>query len=326
VPSASQLAARLAARAIVLAPLWMAPSAAGAQARVDVPEDCGSEEELRSELRRLLGADAAPSAVPERLHIQRDDDGMYGLTLQLRGEQRALRDPDCRALFKTAVVMAAAVVDPRVRAELERDPARNAAAPPAPPAERTAPAEAPADEPDAPDDDVAPAEHVPWRAGAWLGAGAAIALLPQLSPLLELSGTLARGRWGVALAGRYVSPSEERASDAYGVRIHGFGARLAALYDPAPLLRFQAGVALDYLAGRGLGSAVDDVSGSGTALALALEAAVVPLRLGQARLSLGVTGHYALVRPSFQITGHGEVYRTPSLGATLLARLGWEFH
>jgi hypothetical protein len=332
-PCAFQLAVRIAGRAFLLAPLCAAAPLASAQTRVDVPEDCGSEAELHAELGRLLGAESAASAVPERLHIRRDEDGQYALLLTLRGERRSLRDPDCRALFKTAVVMAAAVVDPRVQVELERESAqppaqRDAPSPAAAQTRRSAPAEAPredTDDDDAADEGDAPGPSAPWRAAAWLGAGAAIALLPQPSPQLELSGTLARGKLGLALAGRYVTPADERAGDAYGVRIHGLGARLSALYDPAPFARLQAGVALDYLSGRGLGSAVQDVSGSGTALALALEAAIVPLRAGQVRLSLGVAGHYALVRPSFEITGYGEVYRTPSLGATLLLRLGWEF-
>jgi hypothetical protein len=160
----------------------------------------------------------------------------------------------------------------------------------------------------------------------WIGAGAAFALLPELSPVLELSGTIARGDFGIALAGRYLSPADERDGDTYGVRIDGWGVRLAALYDPAPFARLQAGVAVDQLSGRGLGSAVDEVSDAGAAVALAVDASLIPLRVGGARLSLGVAGHYALVRPSFEITGHGEVFRTPSFGASALVRLGWEFH
>lgn len=322
---------RLAA-SLLLAPC--VPSLVIAQARVDVPEDCGSERELSSELVRLLGAERAAEALPERLQIRRAGDGAHLLVLQLRGERRELRDPDCRALFKTAVVMAAAVVDPRVQTQpATAEPARprSAVAPP-PRAAKPAAQPAPVDSDDAAAQDAqdgdaggSTAETDPFRAGAWFGAGAAIALLPQLSPLLELSGTLASGGLGVALAGRYLSPADERAGDAYGVRIHGFGARLAALYDPAPFARLQAGIALDYLAGRGLGSAVQDAADSGTALAFALEAALIPLRVGQARLSLGVAGHYALVRPSFEITGYGEVFRTPRIGAAAIARLGWEF-
>jgi hypothetical protein len=268
----------------------------------------------------LLGSESAERALPDRLRIARAQDGDYALVLEQRGESRTLRDPDCRTLFKTAVVVAAAAVDPAL---LEQVPAaRGADAPtraaPPKPKNRTPSPPATADEPRA---------HVPWRAGAAVGVGAALALLPRASPLLELSGTLARGAFGVALCARYLTSADERLDDGdeYGVSVHGFGARLAALYDPAEFARLQAGVALDRYSGRGLGSAIDEVSGSGVALALVLEAAVIPLRVGHARLSLAISGQYALVRPSFEITGRGEVYRPPPFGATGIVRLGWEF-
>ena len=324
-----QLALRTAARALALATLC-APALAGAQARVAVPEACGSEAELRAELARLLGPEGAASALPERLRIARDDDGRHTLVLSVRGEHRTLRDGDCRALFKTAIVIAAATVDPRLREEAETrsnveddeaTPDESRAGVPASentPAEEYEAAAEPAAEPSG--------SPPPLRADVWVGAGAAFSLLPQLSPLLEVSGAVARGALGIALSARYLTPTDERASDAYGVRVEGFGARLAALYEPAPFVRLHAGAALDHLSGRGFGSAVEDVSGSGVALAAALEAAVIPLREGPVRLAVGLSGHYALLRPSFEITGYGRIFRMPPLGGGAVVRLGWQFH
>jgi hypothetical protein len=317
---------------------------AGAQTRVDVPADCGSEAELRAELARLLGRESAPRAMPERLQIARTADGGYALALELRGESRTLRDPDCRTLFKTAVVVAAATVDPQLLAQMpaasdtSQAPRGAAAVSPdaeapadtdaAPGARDDAPAPpAAAEEEPAEEEPAADEPSLPWRASVALGAGAALALLPQVSPLFELSGTLARGALGVALGARYLTGAEKHLGSAgeYGVSIDGFGARVSALFDPADFARLQAGVALDRLAGRGLGTAVDDVSGSGLALAVVVEGSLIPVRWGNLQLSLAITGQYALVRPSFEITGRGEVYRPPVVGATGIVRLGWEF-
>jgi hypothetical protein len=306
------------------------PGLAGAQARVEVPADCGSEAELRAELARLLGRESAPRALPERLHIARTADGEYALALELRSESRTLRDPDCRTLFKTAVVVAAATVDPQLLAQLPAAPPDDATPTQTeadeevnePTARDDAPASAP---PQAPPVDDSP--NTPWRAGVAAGFGAAVALLPQVSPLLEVSGTLARGAFGVALGARYLTSADRRLgnADEYGVNIHGFGARVAALYEPADFARLQAGVALDRFTGRGLGTAVDDVSGSGLSLGLVVEGSLIPVRVGHVRISLAISGQYALVRPSFEITGRGEVYRVPLFGATGIVRLGWEF-
>jgi hypothetical protein len=308
----------LAACSIVL----FASAQASAQAGIDVPSGCGSEGELRAGLARLLGAERAADALPERLSIVQTDAGDYALSLELAGDSRTLRDPDCRALFNAAVVVAAVAIDPSVQiAEplpaAEPTPAvePTPASPPAP----EGPAEA------APERAEPPRESPPVRGELAIGGGAVIALLPALAPSLELSGALAYGDLGLALAARYLAPVEESAGGTHAVEVRGLGARLAAFYDVARIARFSAGVAADRLSGQGLGSAVRGSSEAGVALALVAEAAATPVRVEPLFISLAISGHYALVRPSFEITGYGEVFRVPAVGGSGVVRLGWAF-
>ena len=90
-------------------------------------------------------------------------------------------------------------------------------------------------------------------------------------------------------------------------------------------MRFSAGVAADRLDGQGLGSAVRGSSEAGVALAVVVEAAATPVRFEPFFISVAISGHYALVRPSFEIAGYGEVFRVPPVGGGGVVRLGWAF-
>jgi hypothetical protein len=289
-----------------------ASALAHAQAHFEVPSGCGSDGELRAGLARLLGAQRAADAVPERLWIVETDAGDYSLSLVLAGESRELRDPDCRALFNAAVIVAAVTIDPSVRMSA-----------PLPAVELT-----PAVEPtpaSAPERSAAPRESPPVRGEITLGGGAVIGFLPALAPSLELSGAVAYGDLGLALGARYLAPTEESAGGTHAVEVRGLGARLAAFYDVARFVRLSAGVAADRLDGQGLGSAVRGSSEAGVALALVVETAVTPVRLESFFMTVAISGHYALVRPSFEIAGYGEVFRVPPVGGGGVVRLGCEF-
>jgi hypothetical protein len=314
----ARLRCALAACSIVV----FASALAHAQGRVEVPSGCGSEGELRAGLARLLGAERAADAAPERLRIVKTDAGDYSLVLELAGESRALRDPDCRALFNAAVIVAAVTIDPSVQVAgppPAADPTPAPAAEPKPAVEPT-----PVSEPAAERSDP-PRESPPVRGEITIGGGAMIAFLPALAPSLELSGALAYGDFGLALAARYLAPAEESAGGTHAVEVQGLGARLAAFYDPARFVRFSAGASADRLVGEGLGSAVRGSSEAGVALALVVEAEATPVRLPPFFISAAISGHYALTRPSFEIAGYGEVFRVPPIGGGGVVRLGWEF-
>jgi hypothetical protein len=66
-------------------------------------------------------------------------------------------------------------------------------------------------------------------------------------------------------------------------------------------------------------------SEDGFSLAVTVEAAATPIRLEPFFVSLAISGHYALVRPSFEIAGYGELFRVPPVGGGGVMRLGWAF-
>lgn len=78
-----------------------------AQSRVSVPEGCGTPEEFGRDIERLTGAPAERAAAAE-VSIGRLAGGAYELRLTLLDEQRTLRDPDCRVLWRSALVIVAA--------------------------------------------------------------------------------------------------------------------------------------------------------------------------------------------------------------------------
>src|SRR5688572_32615484 len=78
-----------------------------AEGRVQVPDGCGSQTEFSRELERLLGGQAT-QAEPLSVVIDGGDGADYRLRIVLREGTREIRHPDCRTLFRSAVVVAAA--------------------------------------------------------------------------------------------------------------------------------------------------------------------------------------------------------------------------
>jgi hypothetical protein len=299
---ANVCAAACAAIAIAL------PRAATAQPRVEVPPDCGSERELYDELERLVGQDAN-AALPLHLRISAPDGaGMHTLRLEMQGESRVLQDRDCRALWKSAIVMCAVRVRPDLAIpddSAKNEPAATKAAAPAHTDERGEPA--------------------PWHGSAGIGGGAVIGFLPELAPLLELDGSVERGRFGATVALRLATATEARTDDGRGARLHAIGGRLAFLVAPWPIARFQAGIELLRVSGEGLGSDAT-LTDAAWSLAPFIEGALRPLRLSHVWLEVGVAGAWAVLRPRFEILDYGVVYRVPRFGGSAVLRLGWEFH
>jgi hypothetical protein len=125
----------------VLAACSMLASVVHARAAVEVPLGCGSEVEFSGEVRRRLGSDIQP--LPTSLRIEPEAGG-YVLRMQVGSEQRELRDPSCRELFRAAVVVAATIAMSEAR---RRNPALGGAAAPAPEASPAAPSPAAATAP-----------------------------------------------------------------------------------------------------------------------------------------------------------------------------------
>lgn len=297
---------------------------AAAQPAMQVPEHCGTESEFRAELDRLAGARAA-EAMPSSVVISGPDgEGSYTLQMQLGGELRELRDTDCRTLFRSAVVVAAASVRPDVRASTESEPGPVEAQRPAPAAappvnQRPAPLTAPAEEQQPPQEPEPPtAAH----AFVGIGAGAAVGLLPGLAFVAEVTGAVAMDQWGVLLAFQYLPGSEAKEPSGHGVEVEALGARAAVLFQPAEVLRIAAGLEAHRLEGSGLGAPTTTTTFSDVvwSVAPAAELAGILLRVDQLAVELAAQGRWAVVRPRFEISGFGEVYQVPRFGGAGLLR------
>jgi hypothetical protein len=103
---------------------------ASAEGQISVPAGCGSEEEYRSDIERLTGAPAS-AAAPASVSIERLGEAEYVLHLGLGDEQRTLRDPECRVLWRSALVIVAAA-SRAPTATPPAAPAPSVAEPPAP--------------------------------------------------------------------------------------------------------------------------------------------------------------------------------------------------
>jgi hypothetical protein len=101
---------------LVCLTLGAAVPAATAQGRIEVPKGCGGNEEFDSEIERLTGAPAALAA-PASVSIEPHAEGGFELRLTLADEQRTLRDPECRVLWRSALVIVAAASKTPVEAE-----------------------------------------------------------------------------------------------------------------------------------------------------------------------------------------------------------------
>jgi hypothetical protein len=371
-----------------------------------VPDGCGSLAEFRREIARLTGSPAADD-VPRSLLIEALEAGRQGYSLQLvlGDEVRTLRDLDCRVLFRSAVVIAAAAQGEGATAA-PADGAASAAAPPvpaAPPAnpvpvavapaapagaalQPLAPSPSPANGPrppgaptpapvaarpvarasvprwavtprerqnarlarsryaraaartdtslsrsaqprvplaSAPDARVEPPQGTP-RYGLDLGAGVSGGVLPGLGAVLELGARLEDLPAGLELSFRYW-PQRSGGRDGRGLDVSALGARVAALLRVAPALNVLAGVELTRLEGEGSASLPGRTSDSAWHLAPTLGVNLIAWDIRYLRLEIGAAGRLSLLRPRFVVTGFGDLYRVPVLGADAIIRGVWLF-
>jgi hypothetical protein len=92
-----------------------------------------------------------------------------------------------------------------------------------------------------------------------------------------------------------------------------------------PRLQLVAGLELNRLAG----AAQAGVSGRNTdvawQLAPSLGLSLIAWNSRHLRLELGAAGRLSLLRPRFVVTGFGDLYRVPALGADVMLRGVWFF-
>jgi hypothetical protein len=292
---------------------------AEAGASIQLPPECGSPTEFTRELERLLGDQVAEGRPISLVIFPRDGAGAYTLRLQLRNETRELRDPDCRALFRSAVVISAAAVRPELRdvpetTVVERPPPATAA-----PSSKGLPPDLKA-RPVLRAEPATQTDGETWRPGIHAGAGAMAGLLPGVAPMLELGGSAARGKWGLFGAARYLPRARTTDDEGRGVAIWALGGQVALFLEPAEWIRLSAGLAVHWLEGEGVGVA-QKLTDSAWSLSSLIEATFIAWQARDLRVELGLQGHGSIVRARFEIGGLGEVYRVPPFSGAAVARV-----
>lgn len=304
--------------------------------------------------------------MPSALHIEpvRGEPGGYELRLALGAELRVLRDPECRILWRSAIVIAAAAAarsepeptpptPPPAANEPPSTPApappvapspatpRALPPPPSPPPIRRRPARTRPRRPPAPPSAEARERRAPeraapastglaapesdeLRAGLGLGVGVSGGVLPDLGGVLEVGGRLEALPWAIDASVRYW-PERSRSREGRVVEVTGAGVRLAGLVRVASALNLSAGIEVNRLVGEG----AEGVSGRNAdtvwQLAPSLGFSLITWDIGVLRLEIGAAARLSLARPRFVVTGYGDLYRVPLLGADAIIRGVWLF-
>jgi hypothetical protein len=148
--------------------------------------------------------------------------------------------------------------------------------------------------------------------------------LPGVAANLELEGRIVAPVWGISLGLRYW-PERSHSREGRGLDISAIGARAAALLWVGARVQALGGVEINRLAG----AAAAGVSGGNAAaawqLAPTLGLNVIAWGSRHLRLELGMAGRLSVLRPRFVVTGFGDLYRVPALGADVILRGVWLF-
>ena len=277
---------------------------------VQVPPECGSQPDFARELEQRLGNVGTSEAT--RVTLTPEPDG-YHLLVEAGSQSRELHDANCQELLRAAVVIALALLEPPRAADADPAP------PPAPPEPALSPR---APEPARKETNVPRALHPRFALGA--GAGVHLGTLPQPTLMLDVDAQLKWARFGVAAGLRYLLPNETRDEEGFGVRVGALGAHLAGLFEPWPRLQVRLGVAAYRLSGTGIGSTQTN-DGSAWEVAPTVGAAFVPFERPPFWTCVGLEGQLNLIRPTFEILSHDEVFQVSNVSGSALAHAGVVF-
>jgi hypothetical protein len=305
---------------------------AHARDQLEIPVSCGSYDELERELAALRPARdltwQRPSVRITKL------DSAYLLEVELPDETRTLRDPDCRSLFRAAVLISAlgsegappALADAsqpddqpaQSSHDRTRDPNASDSAPPSKVGETSGRARLALSAPELPGERA--------RAAFSLAAGAAYGAVPAVGFVASAGLEGGRRRWSLRVLAHYLAPRSERSDVAprVGVRVDGVGAGLELEWRIARWLRAGAGGQLFLLRGRGL-DVLRARSDWTTLGALHASVALGLYERGRFGLSLPVRVLYAPQPSRFVVDGRGTVYTAASLGFHAGLSLSWRF-
>jgi hypothetical protein len=256
--------------------LTFAVPLARAEDVLEIPESCGSHSELTREIDALRASSRSPHGA-ERPAVQLVRDGTgYALTVELADGRRVLRDPDCRALFRAAIVIAALGHESSVENVLDASEAQPAAPTPVAPVPALVPvaqaARPPAREEAASSVQAEEAARVSraqrrarrradelrlyprkLSARALLRAELAYGLLPELNGVFGLGIALEYGRFSARAEFAYQGPPSTQTDGEEGVSVDALSGSLTLELVALPWLRPGIGVDFAGLRGRGKG-------------------------------------------------------------------------
>jgi hypothetical protein len=304
----------VAASAIATLAAPEARAEAGSTKAFSVPLTCGNESAFVREIRARVGKDAELLLQSLQLSIEATGDG-FALSMRVGDEAKHLVDPHCDDLFRAAVVIAVALWEaPRAPEPAATDlpststeprAAEGASAPnEATPSEATTVSPPPGPH-DAPEPNRV---RAPLHASLQGEAGVVSGLTPDGAPTFGLRGTLEGPRVGVATGLRLLWPNEDRDDQGRGVSIFAVGAHVSGLVRPVPRLSLELGASAYLLRGRGLGSHATDTAILGS-FGPRLGLWVIPYQTPRVSVSLGAEGQLAVLRPTFEISDYGRVFR-----------------
>jgi hypothetical protein len=130
--------------------------------------------------------------------------------------------------------------------------------------------------------------------------------------------------WALAVSLRYW-PEQSGSREGRAVNVSGLGGRLAGLFRVAPAWSLMVGLEVNRLVGEGSEGVSDRSSAPAWQLAPTLGLSVITWDNQYLRIELGAAGRASLIRPEFEVTGFGDLYRVPVLGADAIIRGAWLF-
>jgi hypothetical protein len=160
--------------------------------------------------------------------------------------------------------------------------------------------------------------------GVDVGLGVTAGVVPDLGAVLDLGARVEVLPWALAASLRYW-PEQSGSREGRAVNVSGLGGRLAGLFRVAPAWTLMVGLEVNRLVGEGSEGVSDRSSAPAWQLAPTLGLSVITWDNRYLRIELGAAGRASLIRPEFEVTGFGDLYRVPVLGADAIIRGAWLF-
>ncbi len=312
--------------------------------RVDVPSFCGSPSAFESQVADLQHSESAHLTVSEVV-ILAQSDGSYQLTLVSPEGVRVITDPDCATLFRTAVVIAAALSRPDAkpavgqpaeepsddsearastsgapRATVGGGESRLSAAPRARPGPESSSGVTSLSLLPLTDEQRPKARGLAFQLGG--GGGVFMGITPKPRLGVEVLTGVSGNQWGTHVALRLLPPQSAVTQGNLGLRQTVLGARLSLSHREPAWLRVSAGLSAYWILASGIGVAQSQSDQVGF-FAPELELAAVVFDEGRVQGEVGLQGRVGLTQPRFEVSPSTTVYEVPRWGGAGLFRIIW---